>query len=104
MDQETITAVFPVGTASGLMHHREEFAGMRPADDRGGLFIVFRDGYRIAEIEHMAEGWKLRIGDATDMNVGLKTVGTCKTRHAAAFELARHELRARPSHVTITRD
>lgn len=102
---ETITAVFRSGTASGVMHNREEFGTVRQETYAGvptGLYIVGRNGYRLAEVERGFEGWTLRIGDRTDMNAGLESAGVYPDRSAALLALVRRELRARPDHITVS--
>lgn len=102
---ETITAVFRSGTARGVMHHREEFGTVRQETYAGiptGLFIIGRNGYRIAEVERGSAGWTLRLGDRTDMNAGLELAGTYPDRSAALFALVRRELPARPDHITVS--
>jgi hypothetical protein len=102
---ETITAVKLGGTASGKMTKRTEFGTIRQETYAGvplGSYVIGRNGYRIAELERTFDGWELRIGDSTDVSVGLRKLGTYPGRLDALRALVRHELPALPvDYVTV---
>lgn len=82
----TIIAVSPVGTASGRLHIRTELGGIQQETYAGvpiGLFVIRRNGFRLAEIERTFDGWAVRVGDRTDMSVGVDTLGTYPSKSAA---------------------
>lgn len=102
---ETITAVRLGGTASGKTISRTEFGTIRQETCAGvpiGLYVIGRNGYRIAELERTFDGWELRIGDRADMDAGLSLLGTFPGRLDALRALVQHELPAsRVDYVTV---